>query len=167
MNKKAESVLIWNRFFVMAGSSSVFLFSNSIFFFEVKFWKGKMNGWPCTRESRRDFNRESLNFQHSLCLVSLWWDVTARQGHTKHFSFHLHFFFFFFSGNLLEIWILLKEAIIKSCSIILILRKLAWKLSSVQIFTKKFLSYGRILTLYYYFLLMCILFSQDYYYNSN
>merc|ERR1712183_50812 len=29
---------------------------------------------------------------------------------------------------------------------------------------EKFLSYGRILTLYYYFLLMCILFSQDYYY---
>ena len=28
----------------------------------------KIEGWPCTRESNSEFNRESLNFQHSLCL---------------------------------------------------------------------------------------------------
>ena len=28
----------------------------------------EIEGWPCTRESNSEFNRESLNFQHSLCL---------------------------------------------------------------------------------------------------
>merc|ERR1712014_538358 len=32
---------------------------------------------------------------------------------------------------------------------------------------EKFLSYGRILTLYYYFLLMCILFSKDIFFLSS
>jgi hypothetical protein len=27
-----------------------------------------LEGWPCTRESTSELNRESLNFQHSLCL---------------------------------------------------------------------------------------------------
>ena len=29
-----------------------------------------LEGWPCTRESISEFNGESRNFQHSLCLVS-------------------------------------------------------------------------------------------------
>ena len=35
-------------------------------------------GWPCNRESFSDLNRHSILFQHSLSLLSLSWDVTAR-----------------------------------------------------------------------------------------
>ena len=35
-------------------------------------------GWPCTRESFSEFNRQSRNFQHSPFLLYSW-DVTARQ----------------------------------------------------------------------------------------
>ena len=42
-----------------------------------------------------NYIQESLSFQHFLCLVSLWWDITARQGHTKYYSFFFNFYFYF------------------------------------------------------------------------
>ena len=45
-----------------------------------------MEGWPCTRESNSEFNRESLNFQHSLCLDN----VTQRSNRQAQENFAEH-----------------------------------------------------------------------------
>ena len=49
---------------------------------------GMLEGWPCTRESTSELNRESLNFQHSLCLDN----VTQRSNRQAQRSLVFHYF---------------------------------------------------------------------------
>ena len=107
--------------------SLLFFIFSSLFFYSINhlsvhhsifwastFWRSKprprneiqeIEGWPCTRESNSEFNRESLNFQHSLCLyfgfkipflgIIIWYLLYA-----------ISIFSFLFCEYLSVIWIL-------------------------------------------------------------
>merc|ERR1712187_436719 len=74
-----------------------------------------------------------------------------------HFSFFLFFHFFRESRNLTTLYLLFSNGFSLS---FFFLSFLSFLWIGAQFPQEKFLSYARFLTLYYYFLLMCILFSK-------